>query len=522
MGSTRVGDLARFGIEWSLEPDPDPAGPPDARASWGRVAVWVGGRNLTRGLTAASTSAQAAEVPLLPLVRWIVGAWDPLLHEERLPTRRGATSSADWYISCLDRLPSDEAKVERLLELREAWWHRHGLGSALPGFRIPDIHLRRAGNRVEVSWTDSEWRTVSGGVTVTEQPGVALVPVAEAAGVLSGFARGVAKALAADPDSASAAHELLGALDELGAPERQLGRLELAAGIRLDRAARSIASLAGLPTSKLGDVVRSLLGLDEAGGGRTFALLTTPVLLYRSASPALSASDVGKLLELTHQLDGAPSVEFGKARDPDPCVGNLEELTSDGYERALAFRTALGLPDSASLTGPHDLESVLLPGLGVEVRDVLLDDRHTEGAAVHQPGAQPIIAVNTGGRFSSTPWGRRMTLAHELCHLLHDADDRGLVGVTSNPWASYALERRANAFAAMLLAPEAAVATCLGPNPDRWRRADLVDAMRALGVGITTLTWQLHNLGWISDATRQAWLEEFASASSAPSRPRWS
>lgn len=44
-------------------------------------------------------------------------------------------------------------------------------------------------------------------------------------------------------------------------------------------------------------------------------------------------------------------------------------------------------------------------------------------------------------------------------------------------------------------------------DPETWEADDLQTAMVELGVGIQTLTWNLKNLGWISESERQAWLD---------------
>ena len=100
-----------------------------------------------------------------------------------------------------------------------------------------------------------------------------------------------------------------------------------------------------------------------------------------------------------------------------------------------------------------------------------------------------------------------MTIAHELCHLLFDGSESG-VGLVSNPWAPYLPERRANAFAAMLLAPEAAISELLSQDSASWTMQEFVQAMRHLGVGLTMFTWHLQNLGWITESERQAIVEE--------------
>ena len=102
-----------------------------------------------------------------------------------------------------------------------------------------------------------------------------------------------------------------------------------------------------------------------------------------------------------------------------------------------------------------------------------------------------------------------MTLAHELCHLLYDLEDDGRVGVVSNPWAPQAMERRANAFAAMLLMPREALRSVLPREPRDWSIDGLREAMATLGVGKSALTWHMYNLGLItSPSEREAWLDE--------------
>ena len=85
------------------------------------------------------------------------------------------------------------------------------------------------------------------------------------------------------------------------------------------------------------------------------------------------------------------------------------------------------------------------------------------------------------------------------------------VGIVSNAWAPYLQERRANAYAAMLLAPPAALTRCLDPDSSNWTRRDLIHAMDTLGVGATTLCRHLQNVQWISSEESEAWMEHLAS-----------
>lgn len=201
----------------------------------------------------------------------------------------------------------------------------------------------------------------------------------------------------------------------------------------------------------------------------------------------------------------APLVDLQR-HEPPPL--DVMAITDAGYERALGLRRELGVALELPLTGDMDLERVVMARLGVQIVDVRLDDSNVEGVAVVSAGRMPLVAVNLSGRFARTRWGRRMTLAHELCHLLYDIDEDGRVGVVSNPWAPQAMERRANAFAAMLLMPPAAVRSVLPREPRDFTADGLRQAMVALGVGKSALTWHLYNLGLVSSSEREAWLDE--------------
>lgn len=509
------GDRHRFAIGFELVDDPD-EGPWLRRKSWARLQLWVGDRNLTLGHASSGEAVDAAEVPLWPVLEWLAEVWDPLLHEERLPRPSKATSAASWRADVLARLPSSPAEFDALLDDRHTYWQRHGLGSALPGFRVPDLHVRRSGRGVELSWDDREWRTVPTGVLLAERPGHAVLAAAEVAAVLMDFAEAVLTALAADPTIESEAARQIGALrkkfSQHRSADRHLERLRWLAGVDLDAAARRLRSMAGIVGGDLQDTVRALLGLDVPQAPGLVTEPTIPALLFRSAAPRLSPDDLNVLIRLARESDGSIHSALQALRVAAPLPASATATTADGLERALAVREALSLPLDVPMTGAHDLETVILRDLGVRIREIHLDDAGVDGIAISGPDIAPTIAVNLTGRRARTPWGRRMTLGHELCHLLFDVDAAGRVGIVSNAWADAAAERRANAFAVMLLAPEPALAAVLAREAvERWTRADLETAMTRLGVGLRTLTWQLQNLGWIDNATQEYWLDAFRS-----------
>jgi Zn-dependent peptidase ImmA (M78 family) len=501
-----IGDIAQLALAFELRTDPDTGGDPAERASWGAFQVWVGGRNLTAG-RADGASVDSAEVPLLPIVRWLARAWNPLLHEERLPRPGYLGSAASWRMDSLASLIDSESELDLLLEERDAWWHRHGLGSALPEYRVPDVHIRRMGADAEISWDDREWRTVPRGMRLIESPGAVVMALEAVAQVLFDWSLAVLAALERATVASAVVAEVRRTLSDIKAGSEPLERLTLAAGPMVVRAAKHYRRLLGVTSGTIDDTVRSLLGANETMHGGLVTALTVPAMLCRSAAPALSASDLQQLLDLSASTqEGRVALQEWQRREPPP-FGKMA-ITEDGYMRALAFRDALGIDCELPLAKANDLEEVWLPRLGVGVVDVRLEDSNVEGVAVMHPGRKPMVAVNLSGRFASRPWGRRMTLAHELCHLLYDIDDAGQVGIVSNPWAPQAMERRANAFAAMLLMPRASIDAVLPQQPRDWTTQGLHQAMAALGVGKTTLLFHLYNIGKLSASERDAWLDE--------------
>lgn len=505
---TVFGNPARFAISFELRPFPDVGGTERARRSWGDLMICVAGRNLTSGTATSGGMTDRAQVPLLPVIEWIVRNWDALLHEERLPRPARVGSAAEWRCSSLQFLPAEENDLDSLLADREQWWERHGLGAALPGFRVPDLHIRRLGDMIELSWDDREWRALPHGVQLLERPGAAILPIEEVADPILGACRAMRDALAGIPALAEDVAALGESLSALGSPARALVRAELAVGPSLRRGATQLRELLNLTTRSVDETMDVLLGAGRAESSVHYvSSLPVPALLLRCANPALTESDLIALLALLRELPaGVSAIE--QFRRTAHLPASSAEITHQGYALALEFRAGLGLDPALPLTGEADIQAMIENALGVLVRETRLDDASIDGAAVSRPGARAMIAVNRSGRFARSQTRRRMTLAHELCHLLHDFTAEGTVGVVSNPWAAYPMERRANAFAAMLLAPEPAIDALLPRDSGAWTVPHLRAAMGVLGVGVSTLTWHLHNLGWISEVERRAWVDE--------------
>ena len=501
------GDRARFALGFQLVPDPDQGSPPLRRVSWGKLQIWVSGRNLTAGISSHQTVVECAEVPLAPIVEWIADNWDPMLHETRLPLPSQSHGSAAWCVDCLVSLPEEDEKLDKLLDDRAQWRKRHAIGSSLPDFRLPDLHLRRVNSGIELSWDDREWRSVPNGISLLESSGTVIVPANEVAQVLYDWSTSTARELQEFPESAQFAESMLARLKSHLTTPSTLKRLQWAAGQHLQQAAQDARRLVGITNDGIEETIQALLGISEPNGVALITHLTIPAMLFRSVSPELTSTDLCRLSQAVNELPSKADIPLRNYQQASPPSLSPEIVYKDGYEKAMAFRESLQINPALPLSGKHDLEGDLLPNLGITVQDFTLEDNEIDGLAMFAPGKCPLAGVNLTGKYSSTRWGRRMTLAHELCHLLYDLGDDDNVGIVSNPWAPDLLEKRANAFAAMLLMPRQALEACLPANPRQWTPEDLHEAMGLLGVGRTALMNHLHNLGFISHSEKNAWLD---------------
>lgn len=128
----------------------------------------------------------------------------------------------------------------------------------------------------------------------------------------------------------------------------------------------------------------------------------------------------------------------------------------DGYRLAEEARRTMELGADVLF----DLDD-FLRGLGVCVAEVVFSIDAVEAASVWEPGMAPVMLVNSSAPRCRNPLARRAVLAHELCHLLHDAGENDLCTLVS--WAegegnyTQAVEQRARGFAPAFLAPPGAV-----------------------------------------------------------------
>ncbi len=502
-GYERFGTPERFALDLRLLPDPDAdaAAPAASIGSWGQWRLWVNGLNLTEHtLTIAKGEAARQDCVtwyLAPLLRWLAGNWAPLLHEERLPSLvRGAQTGRDAYLA-MAATRMDDARV---FEPWQKWAKRHSLRWAAEGGMLPDIFLRRVGDDVECSW-GNRWQPGSEAADYVIEPGIAHCAVAEVAPALDA-------ALAwADRQHAFETHPWHQALrDELGARPTSASRDAClawyldgkgAAGHLVQRFQQAVIRFEGTA----GDFIR------DTFQAHALTRLSPAVAMFGALSPRMSQEASIELLAATiscrRDVTATHPIDDFVANEP---AWRAQRPWEHGYELALQLLDELNWDAGAIAI---DLEA-MLARLGVARHDSHLGAEGPLGVALAGPDIGPAILVNSDHAQNRHGYGRRFTLAHELCHLLHDRDLARRVTHTSTPWAPVVVEQRANAFAAMLLMPQVAVRNALPRSNADVELADVQEMAQKLKVGARAAIQHLANIGEITGDDRERLLDEAA------------
>lgn len=203
------------------------------------------------------------------------------------------------------------------------------------------------------------------------------------------------------------------------------------------------------------------------------------------------AAEAGRILQFLRDACGLPRARVSALREVT-AVSATSEPWQHGYELGKHARERLS-PTEAPLVSLQ----ALLEGAGALVLDLPLRSTTVEAASLVEPDASPVIVLNSSVRRVRTPLSRRAILAHELCHLLHDATgERDLATVLSRRGDESPVEQRANGFAPSFLAPRLWVKKSRG-NVER----QLVTLAETWGLSFEGAVWHAKNLEFISPKT---------------------
>ncbi len=455
---------------------------PSAAATWAELQLWVDGENLTRH---AVTSMQRVEDglswPAVYVARWLVGGWDRIFHQHRwaLPGFRNVREvCVELNRRVADAIDTDDEEMEaKLIDERDEFVASHSLVAASAGGLVPDVYFGRDGARMSVSVGPSRTHPSTWFLHEALERDV---PAALFFDAVRGLVKWVRDQL-----------------DGLEAPvakrDRSAFERWLAQADSPEAAESSLAGYAGLPRATLRSLFEQSFDFELPSDwrlkGAAFDPSTSSVaVVFRALSPWMSVDDVRKLLE---HLRGVPArTEAAKLlREYGARITVSSERTDyqQGYDAAVAVREIIGNVDRRL-----DIESMLATW-GLAVCEIAISDSHIDGGVTWDDAHGPMLFVNSNSERAGTKWGRRMVLAHELCHLLLDRRSAHPLRIVSGEWTSPVIERRANAFAAELLLPKAGVLrmcpTMYRLPPDSEQHA----LMNEFGVGSTTLLEHLQN-----------------------------
>lgn len=279
----------------------------------------------------------------------------------------------------------------------------------------------------------------------------------------------------------------------LGMREAEIAQIDvpgkLSSGRVLDRIAAALA------------MDEQFLGMDraekaDADLGVRFKTLSAIGQPNRSLSPTVMATlldaawVVRKQSELSADLG---LLSFGGLRF-DPSSDYSSPAYSVGYRLAVKTRQIMGLTEGEPI---QSMRQLLEKKLNIPVVEANLGMK-IAGATIANGRARGIVA-NTSGD-NENPWVRRMTLAHELAHLLWDPEQR-LQRLVVDNYSDLGrrpeddmdpVEMRANAFAVDFLAPHAAVRRIANAHKFAW--SGVVALSETYGISRTAAKFHMQNV----------------------------
>ena len=504
-----AGDTSKFAVRVSLQQDPHSGAmaTPEESASWGSLQVWVEGKNLCAHLEQDET-VDSVHWYLLPILEWVAGSWDALLHEERLPNSNAAATATE----SLDRTrfaPPGLRGSEAEFEWESVWYSwrlRHSLHAARAGGLFPNIVIRRWRDEVEISWASGDLPGLPAdvGFEFLAPVGQARLEPLDVARPLHTVVTAAAAELASRLPQAERMSILTTQLNAIKDEQKHVERASWLAGLRTGHhnALEQWRSIIDRLNSTAADIQQLVFGRHEAG--LVIAEAPTAALLFGSASPTVVSADIDALLNLTSQ---AVDLDYNYSALSD--LARPERIPPSGVAAA-GYDLAEEVLEQVGWTGRYvDVEGILA-GLNISIREISLTDRSLRAVAVAGEPYQATIGLNTGYRWLD-PKQRRFSLAHELCHILFDQSRRRRVAVISGPWAPRDVERRANAFAAALLMPAAAMDRIIQDEQlDIETSAGMASLAELLGTSASATLQHAYNMRFIDRVTRDALADEFA------------
>ena len=500
------GDKGTLAFELDPLAGPPADGDPSAAATWAKLLIWVDGRNIALHVHTNREVPPCAGLhwPVIYLARWLVRSWPRLFEQQVWPipgTYRNARSVCQELDRRLVQLEEDaergaisEEELDLYAERRDDFVQSHSLVAGMGGGLCPNMYLARDGSRVSIAVDDRVAHPSVQFLGGRHEIDLDASRFLDAVRGLIGWTLG--KVRAVDAPTCAEDRELfsswLSGLEEPVAAEAALfGYLGIAPADLEGVLSSSMDATPETGSLRMRDLTQ-LFELEsnwwENGAGFD-ASRSGVAMVFRALSPTLTPETI---VSIVRKLRAYPrnvraDEKLRKSRGNLPQKMGREKDYEHGYRLAMVFRDIIGNRD-----GYFDIEAWLRTS-GIAIEELSIPDPDVDGGAVWDDEHGPVVLVNPTSRRASTPWGRRMVLAHELCHLLIDRDFAVPLKVMSGDWAPPLLERRANTFAAELLLPRAGIVAQIGTPSTLPDDSTLTRLMDVFEVGETACVAHLQN-----------------------------
>jgi Zn-dependent peptidase ImmA (M78 family) len=436
---------------------------------------------------------------LLPLFEWFAKHWEPLFHEERPPVDVAGASA--WKSLQNSRFPpaAKERSPEEASEWQQkwsTWWQRHALQACREGGIFPDIVFRRWREQIEISWGPTRVAGQPEHFQFNYSEGFSrLTPTEVAEPVYEALGEGL-EYLERQVQDSERFERLRQRLNEI--PDTPVGRrLMWVAGLGVDEESVSRG------WEELDDCVEQI---DGAGADHLLEPPANELVVEGSPAAAMMfgtvAPDIGKadklaLLEFVLSSTGSEETRVDREAGHRPL--GAERVWEQGYDLALELLERFEVIENDTVC--LDIEE-LIRNFDIRLEEKPLEDTKVRGVAIAGDNHRPGILINSSHISNGYRSGRRFTIAHELCHLFHARGLGDSLALVSGEWAPQDIEKRANAFAAMLLMPPVLVERALDEIDGELSDADDAIWMAdRLGTSTTALLRHLNNTDYLDDAT---------------------
>ena len=489
------GSPSRFHIrfQWLSDHEPNERLPASHGWSMGRLELTVANRNLMAH-SVGDHRQDSLSWYFGPLFHWLAENWISLFHEEHFTWRERSYEASATACEQAMAAPSGQESVEAA----QQWYFRHAISVAAVGGLLPDIFLRRFSDDIEISWTGVSSPFAPEGFTFISEPGRVYLSVGDVALPLWSMLLWIRNN---PPDLQD---------DTFEADYRELAsKIERLFALQADQYQRADIgdTLFARVQRVFQDSDRNELFVPVVHDSAPFVVSKSPAMaMFGGIDVDISEADVTVLRDiLMSASDGETSNLLQDLVENATLAGKPWQ---NGYQLADSLLDSLEDSGFDVLSGGHVSISSFCHHFGINIINLELDTDSVRGVALAGVGLRPIIVVNASSIYNGNEKSKRFTVAHELCHILHDQSRARKLAHISGPWASPAIEQRANAFAAWMLMPRRLLITSFAENDD----VEDVEYVRRVAERIqvtdTALIWHLYNLSFIHDSQRESLLSD--------------